>query len=459
MVRLAQELRNAVLQAAVTGRFSKGDNIYKTIKTKYETTQIPEDWTECTLSEIIIDGPTNGISVKGTERETSIKNLTLTATTSGEFKPQEFKYVELELESTSKYWLKTGDILIQRSNSPELVGTSCVYTGNDNEFIYPDLMMKIKINKNLVDLWYMDCMLKSPIVRDYYRKSASGTSSSMPKINQTTVKNTPVFFPCIEEQKRIVAVVNELMARIDEFETIENDLEELKTAFPGEMKEALLQAAMEGKLTERLKTDDSIDVTVSEIEKACGRVISGVYDHNMDIPDGWAVLKLSDVSDFYTGNSISKTEKKQKYEGVESGFDYVATKDVGFDHEIAYNNGVRIPFDNKDFKYAYEHATLLCIEGGSAGRKIGILDRQVCFGNKLCAFHPKGINHRFLYYYLQSPVFRAFFKENLAGIIGGVSIKKLRNILFPTPTTKEQQRIVDRLDKLLPFCDELENLK
>ena len=73
---------------------------------------------------------------------------------------------------------------------------------------------------------------------------------------------------------------------------------------------------------------------------------------------------------------------------MKDGYDYIGTKDVGFDQKIDYNNGVRIPFDEPKFKYAEAGTPLLCIEGGSAGRKIGLLDRKVCFGNKLCAFTP-----------------------------------------------------------------------
>ena len=50
-----------------------------------------------------------------------------------------------------------------------------------------------------------------------------------------------------------------------------------------------------------------------------------------------------------------------------------------------YDNGIRIP-DNylSKFKISYFNSVLLCLEGGSAGRKIGLLKQDVCFGNKLC---------------------------------------------------------------------------
>ena len=98
----------------------------------------------------------------------------------------------------------------------------------------------------------------------------------------------------------------------------------------------------------------------------------------------------------YTGNSISEREKKEKYEGRKDGFDYIGTKDVLFNQKIVYDNGIKIPYEN-NFKRAYDKTILLCIEGGSAGRKIAILDKEVCFGNKLCAFNANKIFYKFLF--------------------------------------------------------------
>ena len=144
---------------------------------------IPESWKWVYLLDIIEEKPSNGYSPKGVTYPTEIKNLTLTATTSGRFKDDAFKYVDISKEDASKYWLKNNDLLIQRSNSRELVGTSCIYTGADNAYIYPDLMMRMHVSSQ-VDIYYIDYVLKAPVTRNYYMASASGTSDSMPKINQ-----------------------------------------------------------------------------------------------------------------------------------------------------------------------------------------------------------------------------------------------------------------------------------
>ena len=174
-----------------------------------------------------------------------------------------------------------------------------------------------------------------------------------------------------------------------------------------------------------------------------------------ELPDGWAWTRLSAVCEMYTGDSINETEKKKKYMGHTEGRFYIGTKDVGFDHVITYDNGVRIPYEEESkFRIAPSLSTLLCVEGGSAGRKIAMLNQAVCFGNKLCCFVPHSIDETYLYYYLQSPSFISVFKSNTTGIIGGVSINTLKGLLFAIPPLSEQHRIVKKLLLLSPFIAE-----
>ena len=121
-----------------------------------------------------------------------------------------------------------------------------------------------------------------------------------------------------------------------------------------------------------------------------------------------------------------------------------------------YDNGIAIPKQYEDkFRIAPNHSILMCIEGGSAGRKIAIINKDVCFGNKLCCFSPFVDMGKFIYYYLQSPSFIDMFNDNKTGIIGGVSIAKVKEILIPLPPQREMNRIVAKIEELLPFCEQL----
>lgn len=237
--KFPEDMKKSILQYAIQGKLvgqrpeeGTGEELYQQIqaekkrlikegKIKKEKTlpeiaedetpfDIPESWKWVYLLDVVEEKPTNGFSPKGVNYQTEVKNLTLTATTSGYFKADAFKYVDIQLEPNSKYWCKKNDLLIQRSNSRELVGTSCIYTGEDNTYIYPDLMMRLRTMGN-VDVKYIDYVLKSPLTRSYYVKKASGTSESMPKINQGIVSTTLVPLPPLAEQKRIVAKLEEIL--------------------------------------------------------------------------------------------------------------------------------------------------------------------------------------------------------------------------------------------------------
>lgn len=168
---------------------------------------------------------------------------------------------------------------------------------------------------------------------------------------------------------------------------------------------------------------------------------------------------MSTIANIYTGNSINETEKQRKYVGLSDGYNYIATKDVSFEHAINYENGVKIPYSESNFRIAYKNTPLLCIEGGSAGRKIAILEQDVCFGNKLCAFQSLGVNPKYLYYYLQNPLFIQVFKSKTTGIIGGVSVNTLKTLIFALPPLAEQERIVKEIERFDPLLVEYDRLE
>ena len=173
-----------------------------------------------------------------------------------------------------------------------------------------------------------------------------------------------------------------------------------------------------------------------------------------NFPLNWYECKFSDLCDIYTGNSINEQEKVSKYTNLDSGYNYIGTKDVSFEQTIDYENGVKIPFGNGTFKIAPKNTPLLCIEGGSAGRKLAFTEEDICFGNKLCAFVSKNkITSLYIFYFLQSTAFRSIFSLNKNGLIGGVSLNKIKNLTFPLPPLAEQERIVEKVETLFQDID------
>ncbi|TXJ34086.1 restriction endonuclease subunit S [Brachyspira aalborgi] len=172
------------------------------------------------------------------------------------------------------------------------------------------------------------------------------------------------------------------------------------------------------------------------------------------LPSDWQIKTINEVCNIYTGNSINKKKKEENFIGLKEGLNYIGTKDISFNNIIEYENGVKIPFkDLKDFKIAKSNTSLLCIEGGSAGRKIGFTNQDVCFGNKLCCFEAIEDEPKFIYFYLQSNDFLREFNSNIQGLIGGVNKENLRKIKIPIPPLDEQRRIASALSKIDAYLE------
>lgn len=173
------------------------------------------------------------------------------------------------------------------------------------------------------------------------------------------------------------------------------------------------------------------------------------------IPIHWKIGRLKHVAQLYTGNSI-KDDEKELYGDPIDAIPYISSKDIDATFLTAnYSNGMYVKKNDLTFKIAPAGSLLMCIEGGSAGRKKTRLSQSVAFVNKLCCFNPAKINGDFLYYWICSPNFEDEFKENISGLIGGVSVSSLQNFTIALPSSTEQMRIASFLDRK---CAEIDSV-
>src|SRR5439155_5356947 len=161
------------------------------------------------LGEVISEGPTNAYSGGTAPDAAGSPTLRLSATTTGALVLNEStpKRLNETIPPRSGLWLRPGDLLIQRSNTLDLVGTAAIYDGPVEAFVYPDLMMRIRFRAD-TDTRFIWRYLNSPLGRTAMRRMASGSAGSMPKISGARLRTLQVPVPPLPEQRRIAEILD-----------------------------------------------------------------------------------------------------------------------------------------------------------------------------------------------------------------------------------------------------------
>ncbi len=237
------------------------------------------------------------------------------------------------------------------------------------------------------------------------------------------------------------------------------------------LREMILQLAVMGKLVGQNPADESVDILLAKIEAEKNALIKSKTirkpkrvdplkdkQQYLNIPASWRWVHLQTVGNIFNGNSINAKVKEEKYSNQNEGLPFIATKDVEYGFQpLNYENGVKIPRNEPKFKVAHKNAVLICSEGGSAGKKCGITERDICFGNKLYAIELySSLESKFFLSLYLSSSFLTQFQKRMTGIIGGISLTNFSTIPVPLPPLAEQKRITAKVDQLMALCDRLE---
>ncbi len=305
--------------------------------------QLPNGWKATTLADLIVDGPTNGYSPVSSTNATGPLTLKLSATTSGEMRlnSETTKRIHEQIPSDSKFWLQDGDLLIQRANTLEYVGAAAIYEGPSQTYIYPDLMMRIRITDPATRkfVWRY---INSQQARQHFRNLATGTAGNMPKINGTVVRELPIQLPPLPEQRRIVSKLESVLARSRRAKEALDAIPALLERF----RQSVLAAAFRGDLTAdwraqhpdveplsnvlaRLPTRApakrraSADATPIE-----GRFAISAGPSTRPAPEGWTWVQLTNVARLETGHTPSRSHPE--YWG--GGIPWIGIKDARANH-------------------------------------------------------------------------------------------------------------------------------
>lgn len=221
----------AILHKAFTGELTK--------QWRRENGVSDESWEEKTISKIC------GSLKYGTSKKSSdsgeVVVLRMGNLQNGEIDWSNLAYTSDE-EDIKKYLLKPGDILFNRTNSPELVGKTSIYRG-EMPAIYAGYLIKLDYDENMVVGDYLNYYLNSSRAKEYYMQvKTDGVSQS--NINAKKIGEFEIPLPTLPEQHEIMRLIDDLLAR----ERAAQQATEQALASIDLMKKSILARAFRGEL-------------------------------------------------------------------------------------------------------------------------------------------------------------------------------------------------------------------
>lgn len=374
--------------------------------------------------------------------------------------------VKVNMEIPDNKMCKVGDILIcARNGSKRLVGKSAIVDKAGMSFGAFMAIFRSGCNQYIIHV----------INSAYFRNSLLGDTgtTTINQITQDMLKNSLVPLPPLAEQKRIVAKIEELLPLIDRYAVAYEKLEQFNAKFPEDMKESVLQYAIQGKLVEQRPEEGTGEELYQQILKEKKRLIKegkikkekplteiAEDEIPFDIPESWKWVRLSQIAILENGDRSGKYPVEKDY--VDFGVPFFGAKDM-CDAVMSFDNVRYISME----KFAelgngkLQDKDFICLLRGSVGKcALFVADEQHHTGF-ICAQMViiRCINTALCHYmasFLASPFYLRYIDSKVTGTaVRQLPAKELGNVLIPLPPLAEQNRIVAKLEGILPLCERL----
>lgn len=232
----AQRLKTSLMQQLFTKGIPGRHRDF--INTKYGVR--PSSWAFMKCRDAISGDVRNGYSPNCPQEPTGFWILSLENLTTEGYRVKGVKSAPEHNDKLHRFLLEVDDILVSRSNTPELVGLAARYPGEPAPCYYPDLIMKFRANTKVCSPAFLEFYLQSTFARRWFRARASGTSGSMVKIKRRDLQQMPFFRPEPNEQDEIVRII---LSSKNAMKVCEERILALTT-----LKKSLLQNLLTGKV-------------------------------------------------------------------------------------------------------------------------------------------------------------------------------------------------------------------
>ena len=422
---------------------------------------LPEGWRFALLGDIC-GHPQYGWTTSADPNGRGTKFLRTTDISKGEVDWSTVPGCEREPEDVRKYLLSPGDILVSRAGS---VGLSYVVKECPRA-VFASYLIRFKPTPPIPSD-YIGYFLKSPKFWDAIDEETAGIA--IPNVNASKLKKLKIPLAPVEEQKRIVARLEEVLPKVNAVRERLIRVKEIMKRF----RQSILSAACSGRLTEDWREKNPKFTPVSsllqEIKKAhhgqkqSEKSRNSVKKFAMNepeegleaIPESWKWVALGNYAECERGRfSVRPRNDPRYYDGK---YPFIQIGDLPPEggrvkaHKQTLNDqGLAI---SKPFPRG---TVAVAIVGATIGNT-GILDYEMCFPDSLVGVQTGfETGNRFLEYYFR------FQKEKMRSISyasGGqpnIKLETLNAYPYPLASREEQCEIVCRIDALFKLADKIE---
>ena len=234
---------------------------------------------------------------------------------------------------------------------------------------------------------------------------------------------------------------------------------------PQELKNSILQLAIQGKLVEQRAEEGTAEELFQQIQEEKQRLIAekkikkekplpeiAEEEKPFDIPDSWKWVRLGNCGSWGSGATPSRTNLE--YYG--GSIPWLKTGDLndGIVTEIP-EYITQLALEKTSVRLNPSGSVLMAMYGATIG-KLGILGINATTNQACCACIPyEGIYNKYLFFFLMASR-TVFIKMGEGGAQPNISKEKIVNAIIPLPPLAEQKRIVAKIEELLPYIDQYE---
>ena len=296
-----------------------------------------------------------------------------------------------------------------------------------------------------------------------------GEGGAQPNISREKIVAFPFALPPLNEQHRIVAKIEELLPKVEEYGKAQDALNKLNTELPERLKKSILQEAIEGRLVPQDPNDEPASVLLAKIRKEKEQLVKEgklkKKDLNethisedeipFEIPDSWKWVRLGDVTEIARGGSPRPI--KEYLTDAPNGLNWIKIGDT--DKGGKYINSCKEKIKPEGLKKTrmVHPGDFLLTNSMSFGRPY-ITNIEGCIHDGWLMISPYAgvFDQSFLFYVLSSAFAHKQFSDKVAGaVVQNLNSDKVADSYVPIPPLAEQHRIVEKLEQVLGEIDKL----